>query len=193
MKKIIALIPALVLSLVSCTTFNPYGRGIGVPFPVQEPRFEKELEMKTGALIEIQGKEGGYIVGELIAVKKKSLLICEYATGRDLFVDIRDIKTITIGKKSKAMLGAGIGGLIGGGMGALVGAGEKQGSLGIFSKEDNMLIGAAVFGAFGALIGGGIGSIAGIDKTIQIEGKSDSEIKKILGDLSKKARVSDFQ
>lgn len=193
MKRIMALIAVLVLPLVNCTTFNPYGRGIGVPFPVQEPRFEKELEIKTGALIEIQGKEGGYIVGELIAVKKRSMLICEYATGKNLFVDIGDIKTITIGKKSKAMLGAGIGGLIGGGMGALVGAGEKQGSLGTFSKEDNMLMGAAVFGALGALIGGGIGSIAGIDKTIQIEGKSDSEIKEILDDLRKKARVPSYQ
>jgi len=153
----------------------------------------KELEMKTGALIEIQGKGGGYIVGELIAVKKNSLLVCEYATGTDLFVDIGDIKTITVGKKSKAMLGAGIGGLIGGGLGALVGAGEKQGSLGSFSKEDNMLIGAAFFGALGALVGGGIGSVAGTDKTIQVEGKAEAEIKKILDDLSKKARVPNFQ
>ena len=193
MRKIIALIPAVVLLLVSCTTFNPYGRSIEVHFPIQEPRFEKTLEMKSGAMIEIQGKEGGYIIGELVAVKGNLLLICEYATGKDMSVDIGDIKTITIGKKSKAMLGAGIGGLIGGGIGALVGAGEKKGSIGSFSEEDKRLIGAAVFGALGALIGGGIGSIAGIDKIIQTEGKSEAEIKKILEDLRKKARVTNLQ
>lgn len=193
MKRIIVLILVLVLSLMRCTTFNPYGRGIRVPFPVQEPRFEKDLEMKTGALIEIQGKGGGYIVGELIAVKKNSLLVCEYATGTDLFVDIGDIKTITIGKKSKAMLGAGIGGLIGGGLGALVGAGEKSDSWVSYTKEQNMLIGAAIFGTLGALAGGSIGAIAGTDETIQVEGKSDSEIQEVLEKLRKKARVPGFQ
>ena len=119
MKRFIILIPVLGFSFLSCTTLTPYGRGVGVPYPVQEPDFVLEPEIKTGALIEIHGKEGGYIVGELIAVRKKLLLLCGYATGADLYVDIRDVKTITIGKKSKAKLGAGIGGLIGGGVGAL--------------------------------------------------------------------------
>lgn len=191
MKKIIALMPVLVISFLSCTTFMPYGRGVRVPYPVQEPEFVKEPEIIAGAMIEIQGREGGYCVGELIAVKKELLLVGEYATGRDLFVDIGDIKTITVGKKSKAKMGAGIGGLIGGGVGALVGAGAKQGSMSPMSKQDRMVIGAAVFGTLGALIGGGIGSAAGADERFELEGMSDSELRKVLKELHKYSRIAD--
>lgn len=38
-----------------------------------------------------------------------------------------------------------------------------------------------------------IGALISSNKTIKLEGKSEAEIKKILGDLSKKARVPDFQ
>ena len=144
--------------------------------------------MKTGALIEILDKEGGYIVGELITVRHRSLLVCEYATGRDLAVDVGEIKTITLGKTSKALAGAGIGGLIGSSVGALVGAKQKQGSLSSLSKEDNMMMGAAVFGTLGALIGGGIGSSAGKEKTIHLEDLSDAEITKVLSELYTYAR-----
>ena len=91
------------------------------------------------------------------------------------------------------MLGAGIGGLIGGGLGALVGAGEKSDSWVSYTKEQNMLIGAAIFGTLGALAGGSIGAIVGTDETIQVEGKSDSEIQEVLEKLRKKARVPGFQ
>ncbi len=193
MKKIVALIPVLSLLLIGCVTFSPYGREGGIIIPVRKPRVEREAPMKRGALLEIRTKDGGYIEGELIAVERNSLLVWEYAEGTDLYVDIESIETITIVKNSKAMLGAGLGGAIGGGLGAIVGAGEKNDSWVSMSKEQNMLMGATIFGALGALVGGSIGAIAGKDETIQIDGKSDSEIKSILEKLRKNARIPNFQ
>jgi hypothetical protein len=49
------------------------------------------------------------------------------------------------------------------------------------------------FGIPGLLVGTVVGAIVGTDKTIQIEGKSDSEIKEALDYLGTKARVPDYQ
>ncbi len=49
-----------------------------------------------------------------------------------------------------------------------------------------------MFGSIGAIIGGLIGVALSIDKTIQIEGRSDLEILEILEKLRKKARVPDY-
>ena len=55
----------------------------------------------------------------------------------------------------------------------------------------------AVGAGIGALIGSGLGGIvgasAGNDKIIQIEGKSDTEIKEILEKLRKNARIKNAQ
>jgi len=45
----------------------------------------------------------------------------------------------------------------------------------------------------GGILGGVGGAIVGADKTIQIQRKSDVEIKEILQKLRKKARVRNFQ
>jgi len=49
------------------------------------------------------------------------------------------------------------------------------------------------FGLPCALLGGLIGAIAGKDKTIQIEGMTESEIQKAFDRLRKKARVPDYK
>jgi len=43
------------------------------------------------------------------------------------------------------------------------------------------------------IIGAIIGGIAGTDKTIQIEGMSDSEIQETMDKLRKKARIRDYK
>ena len=43
------------------------------------------------------------------------------------------------------------------------------------------------------VIAGIVAIIKGRDKTIQIEGKSDSEIQEILENLRKKARIQNYQ
>jgi hypothetical protein len=139
--------------------------------------------------------------GELIAAKQNSLLLMERGSGVHVSADIRNLRVIIIKTKSKAALGAGLGFLAGGSIGAFIGLGigdtEQSGS----GFRGTPFWGAAEYKAFiygslasvlGAIIGGVV--VAGpAEKIIQIESKSDSEIKEILEDLRKIARVPDFQ
>jgi hypothetical protein len=52
---------------------------------------------------------------------------------------------------------------------------------------------AGLGGGVGILLGGIVGAFAGADKTIQIEGMSDSEIQEILKKLRKKARIRKYK
>ncbi len=191
MKKIIALLPVLSLLFMSCMTFSPDGREIGVHITVQTNRSERHVEPKRGAWLEILDKGGRFIKGELLAVEQDSLLIWELASGIDIFVDIHHIKTIKLTRKSRAYEGA----LIGGALGTLIGAATYQEprstGWGVidFGPEFN----AAAGGLMGMAAGGLIGAAAGADQTLQIEGKSDSEIRKMLEILNSHARFPSNQ
>ena len=50
-----------------------------------------------------------------------------------------------------------------------------------------------VTGIGGVLLGGVVGGLFGKDKTIQIEGMSDLEIREALDKLRKKARIRDYK
>ena len=158
---------------------------------------------KKGADLIIQKTVGYPVKGELIAVKENSLLLLDRDSGADVTVDVGDINVITHVRKSKLFQGAGMGLLFGGGIGAAGGfltvifseyddffiqfplfGGEKEKSI-----FETAIIFGAIMGGIGALIGGIAGAAAGTDKTIQIEGKSDSEIQEILKKLRKKARI----
>ena len=67
---------------------------------------------KKGAKLVIQKTDGQKIKGELIAVKKDSLLLLGQESGADVSVDIRNIEMVKI-KKSKTLLGASLGFLAG--------------------------------------------------------------------------------
>lgn len=159
MKKFISLF--LVVSVLT----------LSIPLTAKERR---------GADLIVQKTDGTQVRGELIAVKQTSLLLLERDSGADVTVEIEDIRVITIVKKSRTgkfalLIGASLG-LIG--------------SITSIWDEEYGFVEPFVMGAiFGALIGVIVGAIAGIDKTIQIEGKSDSEIQEILEKLYKKARV----
>ncbi len=147
---------------------------------------------RRGAKLIITKKNGYQTEGELIAVKPNSLLLLSI-TGRDMSVDITDIKVIRVVKKSKAYLGAGLGLIILGGGTALF-----VETFGRNSWEPPDLHKFAVgFGAIGAIVGlviGGItGELLGTDKTIQIEGMSDLKIQEALDKLRKKARIRDYK
>ena len=140
---------------------------------------------RRGATLIITKKDGGQIKGELIVVKVKqnSLLILD-TEGKDESVDIADIKVIRTAKKSKAwkyglVAGGGVG-LIGG----ILIPEEEHGFFATFT-ESIILIGLPVAGI--------VAIIEGRDKTIQIEGMTDSEIKEALDKLRKKARIRDYK
>jgi len=141
---------------------------------------------RRGAKLQITKKNGIQIAGELITVKENSLLLLN-TEGWDVSVGIADIKVIRIVRKSKLWTGAGIGLVICGVGGVLAphlgGASDPW-----YWSQVGFLTGAA-----GLLVGAIVGELFGIDKTIQIEGKSDAEIKETLGKLRKKARIRDYR
>jgi ABC-type transporter Mla maintaining outer membrane lipid asymmetry ATPase subunit MlaF len=95
-------------------------------------------------------------------------------------------------KKSKFWKGVGNGFLIGVLVGALVGLVAQGREVDLPSGALAGILGG-IGGGSGALIGGIIGATSGKDETIQIEGKSDSEIQETLEKLRKKARVRSIQ
>ena len=146
---------------------------------------------RRGAKLIITKKNGYQTEGELIAVKPNSLLLLSI-TGRDVSVDIEDIKVIRIVKKSKGLQGIGLGLLIGVGGGALFGL--AFGDRDFFgSAAGDAAAGGIFLGSIGLLVGGTLGFASGIDNTIQIEGMTDSEIRETLRKLRKKARIRSYK
>jgi len=147
---------------------------------------------RRGAKLIVTKKDGQQIEGELITVKPNSLLLLSI-TGRDMSVGIADIKVIRIVKKSKLLTGAWVGIAVGGGTGVLLGGlPSTYEGMGVSSGGGRKILG--VFGAVvGLLVGGTIGAVAGTDKTIQIEGMTDLEIRKALDKLRKKARIRNYK
>jgi len=145
---------------------------------------------KRGAKLLITKKDGWQREGELITVKPNSLLLLD-TDGKDVSIDIANIKVIRVVKKSKVLQGLGVGLLIGAGTGAVWGA--QVGENDLFSAEETVLVDAIFFGVIGLLIGGIAGAVVGTDKTIQIEGMTNSEIQETLDYLRKKARIRDYR
>ena len=186
-KKLLSLFLVFSLTMLSANLYAKERRGAKLIVQRRGDQVQtryKDTPWETSALTGIRG--------ELIAVKPNSLLLLSI-TGRDVSVDIADIKVIRVVKKSKALLGAGLGLIILGGGTAL--------SIEIFGKdswEGSEVHGPALlFGAIGAaaglLIGGITGELLGKDKTIQIEGMTDLEIQEALDKLRKKARIRDYK
>ncbi|MCK4495651.1 MAG: hypothetical protein KAU91_04830 [Candidatus Aminicenantes bacterium] len=161
---------------------------------------------KKGAELIVQKIVGQQVRGELITVKENSLLLLDSESGADVSVDIREIKLIEIVKKSKSLAWGGIGLVSGAVIGALIGYLEGDdypiGETGVvitwpgptpITADEKALNYGIGCGILGGVLGGIGGAIAGADKTIQIEGKSETEIRKALNKLCKKARVRNSQ
>jgi hypothetical protein len=191
-KKLLSLFLIFSLIMINCATLSR----------LEEKR---EKRKKHGANLIIQKINGQQVSGELITVKPSSLLLLN-TEGKDVSVDIEEIKVITVVKKSKALLGVGTGLLGGAGSGAVIGASlwvlglpvvAIFGEAGIESWKDDFqdflwngaLIGIGVWVLLGAITG----SLLGKDKTIQIEGMSDLYIQEALDKLRKKARIRDYK
>jgi len=143
---------------------------------------------KHGVDVIVVKKDGQELQGELIAVKESSLLLMGYVSGRDVSIDIGDIKVIMIKGKSRFLPGLQIGALVGGISGAIwcasLGAGGEAWA--------GYVMVSGLFAITGGLIGGLIGAAAGKgEKTIQIEGLPDNDLKIALRKLRSKARVPD--
>jgi hypothetical protein len=143
---------------------------------------------KKGAEIVVTKTDGTQVKGELITVKEMSLLLLS-ESGSDVSFDVASIKDVRIVKKSRALEGAGLG-LLAGVLGGFVGW-EAWSWAPQDTKTKYRVVGYA--GVISCAVGLGIGALVGEDKTIQIEGKSDSEIQESLEYLRKKARIKNYQ
>jgi len=138
---------------------------------------------RRGANIIVTLKDGHFSAGELIAVKPDSLLLL---AGKDESVDLVGIRSIRIIRKSKALLGTGCGYLA-----SLVATTIYAK---IIAADDDMAgLSGLVFLPAGLGIGLLVGAHAGKDKTIQLDGKSESEVRQALSYLRGKARVRDYK
>lgn len=142
---------------------------------------------RRGAELVITKTDGQQIKGELIAVKPSSLLLLESQTTADVSVETEEIASIKIIKKSKMLLGAVVGFIAGSIVGRLVVSGQAD-DVGM----DVVAVRLVADGA-GLAIGAAIGAGVGKDKTIQIEGQSESATKEILANLRRQARVPNAQ
>ena len=180
MKKIISLFLVILLLSLNCTT---------IKLKKSDRRFGLSGNHK-GAQIEMITKDDQHIRGELIAIKRDSILLLEQDTKMDVTIVIKDIKIVRLVKKTSVLSSAGIGFLSGVAFGTVVGVGiYNEGSSWLDDARENIIGGALFLGITGVIIGGLAGIVSGIDETIQIEGKSDSEIIEILRKLRGKARI----
>ena len=181
-KKFISLFLAFSLVMLSVNLYAKERRGVTLIIQRKSDQIKnirlKDTPWETSAITGIKG--------ELITVKPNSLLLLD-TEGKDVSVDIADIKVIRVMKKSKPLLGAGIGFLIGAISAIIIGISVEWASLaGTFRA-------IGLFGGIGALLGAGIGAVAGTDKTIRFEGMSDLYIQEALDKLRKKARIRDYK
>jgi hypothetical protein len=148
---------------------------------------------RRGVELEIFKNDNKQLKGELIAVKKDSILLLESSSASDISVSISDVDRIKILGKSKTLWRAAQGFLVVGGTGATIGAISSSSDFSRLTPARGALVGGVIGGLAGLLLGTIFGLEEGADKTIQIAGKNDDEIRPALRDLRSKARIRDYQ
>ena len=138
---------------------------------------------RRGANLIVTRLDGSQLSGELIAVKRDSLLLL--SNGRDESVDLADIKTVRIVKKSLAGKGALYGFLAGAAGGALWGSANQDEDV---WGNGTALVAGAYVGAIGALSGLLLGSVAGLDSSFTFAGKPETVVNEYWDKLRAHAR-----
>jgi hypothetical protein len=157
---------------------------------------------RQGAKLQIQKTDNTYLTGELIAVKKESLLLVDSDTAADISVALDDIEVIEILKKPKVLFGAGIGLIFGAAVGTASGfilgddeprSGDEQGDFKTRSASEKALINSIMFGLIGLIGGGIVGADLGKTETIYFSDLTPEEKTETLQKLSSKARIPDLK
>jgi hypothetical protein len=161
-------------------------------FPL-DAAWAKERE---GVKLVVTKIDGTNIEGELIAVRRNSLLLLGSSSGQGEAVPWEDIDTLKIVKKAGLYWGAGLGLVLGAAGGAVLGhqSTNPNNSFYLIEKDVTACVLGGVFGAVaGGITGGGIGYAIGGSRTFQIKGMSQDDVDAVLKKLKSKARISDYQ
>jgi hypothetical protein len=147
-------------------------------------------EKKHGVDLLIKTQAGQLFKAELLTIKGYELILMDTNSSSGITIDIREIESIRIMKKSKFLQGLGYGLLIGGGTGGLVGlaSGNDEGGFFAFSAGEKAVMYGIGLSILTVPIGGIIGALKGIDEIIVIEGKSEEEKRSILRKLNLQSR-----
>jgi hypothetical protein len=156
------------------------------------PGIELASEKKTGNVLVLKMKDGQVGKGELLAVKGDRLILMDPDTLTDANIGIGDIARIKVVKKSKFLLGLGIGWLPGAAIGAAIGHSKGDDKPGWFSftAETKAFADGLVGGLLGALFGGAIGAALSADESIDTGSLSPQEWDKVLNRLKDFARIT---
>ena len=141
---------------------------------------------RRGAELVVTRLDGSQVSGELIAVKRDSLLLL--SNGRDESIDLPEIESVRLARKSRSGKGALYGFAYGAGSGAILGLILPTP---IFEEDKAlaMLAFGACLGAIGALSGLIVGSVVGLDSSFTVAGKSEEVVNKYWDKLRAHARV----
>ena len=154
-------------------------------------------QVKKGVKVEVETNEGQIISGELITVKRDSLLLLDVETQADLSVNIDEVKTILVKNKTRILELGVAGALLGVAAQGLIEKTDKKTTHSVGGDDDQQISQEATsfleYGSIGLGVGALLGAVIGMNKTIQIQGRSEADIQKDLEKLSKKARVEGIQ
>jgi hypothetical protein len=139
---------------------------------------------RRGAELVVTRLDGSQVSGELIAVKRDSLLLLNNV-GRDESTDLAEIKSVRLVRKSRAGKGALYGFLVGAAGGALWGSANQDSDV---WGNGTALIAGAYVGAIGALSGLLLGSVAGLDSSFTVAGKPEAVVNEYWVKLRTHAR-----
>ena len=149
--------------------------------------------IRKGVKLVIQTTDGQEVVGELVTVKSDSLLILSAETETDTTIKLSDIDVITVDNKSLAFeLGMG-GFLLAGAARLSLHSAVEKGSSNTEGATEHQVQEVFFIGAAGGIAGVILGLVAGMNKTIKIQGESEADIQDSMKKLSKKARVKGIQ
>jgi hypothetical protein len=137
---------------------------------------------RRGADLVIALKDGHKVTGELIAVKRDSLLLLGL-DGKDESVVVADIAIIRIVRRSLAWRGL-LYGFVPGALGGAILASQGHNDAGVLKP----VLGGLVIGAASGLVGFAAGAGAGLDSEISLAGLPESAVNKVLAKLSRQAR-----
>jgi hypothetical protein len=144
-----------------------------------------EAKGRHGASLVVTRVDGSLAAGELIAVRPDSLLLL--SDGKDLTVDLADIETVRIVRRSKAGTFSFIGGIAGFiGMGGVVLAIAEEDV--VDSKAGAAVVYGLLAGAAGAVAGAIAGTIKGIDQEFRVAGRPAAEVSRYWIKLSAHSR-----